>query len=326
VGYDYALARNGDRLCQTAIRGNHVAVVPKGRAGAEARIKDSAPEQPAQSSAGEGSTGTKPHKEVTVTNILKHIFGLGLQAYAKDAEPEKLAEAAEAIKKEEKPAEVPKPAEEKKPAEEPKPAEKPAEEKKATDHRKRRADDCRSRISDRLRACEDADIEALEEYLDEFFEEEAEEPQHEGEGEEPPAEEEVVADALPADDAVADDAKPLKVEDIRKKRRAKDEFIQPVEESTESRSADTALEILNALRPVVARDASPAVRRAFNAQLGRFTRSSKASSGSYAAAASAAGARAADTHGTFTPDRNAQQLQEHYDAIRAGKSINKEDK
>jgi hypothetical protein len=42
-GYKYHLAYDGERLSQVGITGNHVAVVARGRAGAEARINDSAP-------------------------------------------------------------------------------------------------------------------------------------------------------------------------------------------------------------------------------------------------------------------------------------------
>ena len=41
-GYEYALKREGDVLMQTMIRGNHVALVQRGRAGPEARINDEA--------------------------------------------------------------------------------------------------------------------------------------------------------------------------------------------------------------------------------------------------------------------------------------------
>lgn len=44
-GYTYKLARNGYRWEQRQIVGNHVALVPKGRAGSEARIYDAAPKE-----------------------------------------------------------------------------------------------------------------------------------------------------------------------------------------------------------------------------------------------------------------------------------------
>lgn len=77
-GYTYGLAWDGNQLSQINITGNHVAVVPKGRAGAEARIYDSA---------------DIPQPKRKIMNILKHIKGLGLKAYAQDAEPEALADA-----------------------------------------------------------------------------------------------------------------------------------------------------------------------------------------------------------------------------------------
>jgi hypothetical protein len=39
-GYSYSLRREGEKIMQVDIRGNHVAIVSKGRAGSEARIND----------------------------------------------------------------------------------------------------------------------------------------------------------------------------------------------------------------------------------------------------------------------------------------------
>jgi hypothetical protein len=80
-GYTYKLAKEGYRYDQRQILGNHVALVPKGRAGGEARINDAA-----------------PTKESPVKNIFKHLLGLGFQTYAKDAKPEDLAEAMDAVR------------------------------------------------------------------------------------------------------------------------------------------------------------------------------------------------------------------------------------
>lgn len=82
-GYTYQLAREGHRFDQRKIVGNHVALVPKGRAGHEARINDAA-----------------PSKELPVKNMFKHIFGLGMKEYAKDAKPEEFSEVIEEIRKE----------------------------------------------------------------------------------------------------------------------------------------------------------------------------------------------------------------------------------
>jgi hypothetical protein len=81
-GYLYTLAREGYRWDQRNILGNHVALVPKGRAG-EARIVDAAPE---------------PAKERTPVKFnLKNIFGMGFKEFAKDAKPEELSEAIDAL-------------------------------------------------------------------------------------------------------------------------------------------------------------------------------------------------------------------------------------
>lgn len=81
-GYAYKLKRDGTLFQQTDIIGNHVALVPKGRAGSEARINDAAPKR-----------GTR----MKIT--LKDILTKGLKAFASDAAttPEELNEAVEAI-------------------------------------------------------------------------------------------------------------------------------------------------------------------------------------------------------------------------------------
>jgi hypothetical protein len=357
-GYDYTLARDGDRIVQTEIRGNHVAVVPRGRAGAEARIKDSAPEASERNTAGGGSTGNQKEKP-KVPNMLKHLLGLGLKAFAADADPEKLAEAAEAIR-EEKKAEVPPP--------EKKADDRRADEKRADDRRadEKKADDCKTddkRVGDkraRFHAMldrmldesekgdedehtEDADMDELRELLGEFLEEgEGEYPERAGEpGAEGAEGEEVPArDSDPDDVALAgsfyggkfhpyrdsDHYSAAKAGEGKKKRRAHDRLIEPV--TDEHAAADhepTARDVLQALRPVVARSNDAGLRRAFNAQLGRFTRSSRASSGSYAGFSGATRQRAADESSQHQPEHN-QKLQTAYDAIRTGKPISKEEK
>jgi len=82
-GYLYRLAHIGHRWDQQQIVGNHVALVPKGRAGEEARINDAAPE---------------PAKERAPMKFnLKNILGMGLKEFAKDAKPEELSEALDAL-------------------------------------------------------------------------------------------------------------------------------------------------------------------------------------------------------------------------------------
>ena len=72
-GYTYLLGKDASgRLIQTQIRGNHIAIVPRGRAGSEVGIKDSALEK-------EG---------ITMAGLLRRIKALGFVSWAKDAKPE----------------------------------------------------------------------------------------------------------------------------------------------------------------------------------------------------------------------------------------------
>lgn len=114
-GYDFSIERVGDKICQIAILGNHVAVVKKGRAGAEARINDAAPEavdEPVvqnhheavpdrKQSAEERSSQTQKKETRTVKIMRDVLLGLGLKAFVADGErkPEEIAEAARAMAK-----------------------------------------------------------------------------------------------------------------------------------------------------------------------------------------------------------------------------------
>jgi hypothetical protein len=162
-GYDYSLGRDGGKLLQTGIRGNHVAVVPQGRAGAEARIYDSAPEQqiaedaPAPLEAPGGEIKTTKKEKLNVLNVAtttkqptnpnwfrRVVFGLGLRAMAQDenVKPEELAEAASAVSDAEEEEEEKKPFP---PAEDRKARDRKARDKKADD---RKADDSRAADDD----------------------------------------------------------------------------------------------------------------------------------------------------------------------------------
>lgn len=77
-GYSYRLAKEGYRFDQRDILGNHVALVPKGRAGHEARINDGAPE------------------ETVSMSILNTLLKKGF-SFSKDAKPEDIAAASRAI-------------------------------------------------------------------------------------------------------------------------------------------------------------------------------------------------------------------------------------
>ena len=91
-GYTLKLKRlNDGTLVMYHLRGNHVAVVEKGRAGPRIAIKDSAP-PPIQ-----------PKKERTKMSLWDRIRGAGLKAVLADASPEEAAEIAKDMAKEKEP-------------------------------------------------------------------------------------------------------------------------------------------------------------------------------------------------------------------------------
>lgn len=165
-GYNYELSWDGAKLSQENIIGNHVAVVLKGRAGAEARINDSA-------------DIPQPQRKHQMKSLKDWFFGDGLTALAKDnVEPKQIAAMARAFD------EGDSPKEEKK--EEPKPEEKKAEDADPLAEIK----DSLKGICDRLdklenpesEESEDEDTEAASEE-EEAESEDADEEDEEGKGE-----------------------------------------------------------------------------------------------------------------------------------------------
>ena len=104
---------------QTDIRGNHVAVVPNGRAGSDIRIRDERPAALAGISAPAAKSHQKERtrKPMSKTQENSSLVGRMLRAFAAtDAEPEEVAEAAKlASKSEERSEKATKDEEEKKP-------------------------------------------------------------------------------------------------------------------------------------------------------------------------------------------------------------------
>lgn len=104
--YNYGLAREGSKLLQVKIRGNHVAVVDKGRAGPEAAIQDGAEEAEVTtaqlpSTELEAKPVIRPaeRKENKIMNFRKHLVGLGLKSFLSnnpEMEPEQMTDAAKA--------------------------------------------------------------------------------------------------------------------------------------------------------------------------------------------------------------------------------------
>jgi hypothetical protein len=217
LGYDYAIKRAGDQIRQVGMMGNHLAVVPQGRAGDEVRINDAAPanqvsstraapSEPEASPPGPGArlaaqtvnaSPTKKEKP-KVKNNWKHIFGLGLRAKAADADtdPEELAELALDIGKHGRDSEVD---EEEELAEDRRVKDRKAKDRKkakdleedptdydhepAMDRKRRAMHDALDKLIDGEHPADDKrvkdeDLNELGDMLKEFFGQEAKEPEH----------------------------------------------------------------------------------------------------------------------------------------------------
>jgi hypothetical protein len=356
-GYNYHLALDGTRLLQVDICGNHVAVVRAGRAGSEARIYDAAPEAPAVAvevvseitepvaatppSEGIGSPDKAASVETEkttkgtykVTNIFKHLLGLGLKAYAADADPEKLSEAVEAVQQQSAKPEptILRPAaratdaaavEEK--TEEKKEAAK-ATDSDENDPRARMHGALDRMMDKRAKDAEDADVEELKKLMAEGDDPEAtdaEEDKTEEESEE--AEDEKAEEEGESEEAEGRDSA---------------DFIEPVSMGDEKRTAavrkpqglDTA-QMLRELRPLAARSKDLKFRKWFNTQTARANdalRSGKGTgTGSYKKFQTAA--RTVDTRAGTGMDQGGDpeaqecsRLNSEY-AKRFGKPISKE--
>jgi hypothetical protein len=277
LGYDYSIRKEDGRILQTDMRGNHVAVVPKGRAGSEARINDGVPE--AAGAAATTTTTTDKEKPIVNANKVKvsirHLLGLGLKEYAKDADPEDLAEAASQ-------AQV-------LPADDVRSDDRKADDRKADD---RRADD-RKRFHDALdRAldrrshdtgdvadkasdmADDADLNELRGLLDSYFSEEQQEPEHaaaDQEEDEPLNEEEPDESEEPVDDLEGQETDPSGKEVVVGDKKAHDRAV----------AIDGAMTVLRAMRPIVARSKDRGVKQAFNTALDSINKRSRASTSSY---------------------------------------------
>ena len=267
LGYDYGIRKVGDRIEQCDIVINHLAVVPKGRAGPEARIQDSAAGTPAAATITEppAPQPIQKREKRPVADAKKHLIGRLLQAFAKDAEPEDIGEAAKLLH-EEPPAQT--------------------GEDRSHDHRTK-MHDALDALMDRKKLGDNA---ALEEY----FKEEAEEPEHQdavldeheleeslgaADGEMCPECEKPMADCSCAMDE-EDPDEGAEVPGEGEVEPSGEEEI--VANDRRVRAADTvkgARAVLIALKPVLARSNDASVKRAFNAALASVTRTSRATTG-----------------------------------------------
>jgi hypothetical protein len=148
LGYDYGIARDGKKIIQCDMMGNHAAVVPKGRAGDLIAIGDAAPPADIEAATTKPSTAvlTEKKEKRPVKNNILHLLGLGLRAKAADSEtdPEELAQAALDVGKFQEPPE----AEDKK-----------ARDRKARDLEEEEAEDKRARDRKKARDLEEEEVE-----------------------------------------------------------------------------------------------------------------------------------------------------------------------
>ena len=240
-GYTFMLAKDEhDKFIMTEIRGNHVAVVPTGRAGRLYGIGDSALE-----SRDRRTSMAKP-------TFMQRIQALGFSSWAKDAKPEELVEGLaelSAVKDED---EV---------------AKKAAEEEKAERDKKAKKD------------CEDggkdADFVGLKRLIDEWLEEEEGESEHKGaadrfkgfikkKGGKDAAEygEDEMTDA----DKLEEEEKKDKKEEKKEAAEDADALILPADEHSKSEfSTGDAAKHLLTLKPVIAACKSKGAKDAYNA-------------------------------------------------------------
>lgn len=148
-GYTFTLVRRNDgQLVQTNIRGNHIAIVPTGRAGKEVAIGDTAPPK-------------SPKEKKPVKRIKDRLIGLGLiaAATATDADPEEIARMAKEATKDDEPEED----KDKKAKEEKAAADKAAKDAAETEEKaKKEAEEKAAKD----KAAKDADVEDLDEPKD----------------------------------------------------------------------------------------------------------------------------------------------------------------
>lgn len=85
-GYDYVIKKGSKGFEQSQIRGNHLALVESGRAGQKAAIQDEMPD-----------AIIKQKKEGETNTMKKNIFYKMFAAFAKDADPEEIAQAGQAL-------------------------------------------------------------------------------------------------------------------------------------------------------------------------------------------------------------------------------------
>ena len=238
-GYTFHLDKDSsERYIQRKICGNHVAIVPKGRAGADVGIKDAAPKL---------KIG-----RITMSNRL--LVALGLQAALKDAKPDEVAGIVDAALEEEKEKEEKK------------------GEKDCVKDRKRGAKDGKPAVA-ALREAASGFMSAL----DAFLGEEEEEPEHGAKDKKKAAKdadefgEDGMSDAEEESEGKEDEKR--EKESKKAEKDAEGAIVLSPDEHAESNfSTGDAASLVSMLRPLVARSGDKAAKDAFSA----FSRKVKA--------------------------------------------------
>jgi hypothetical protein len=253
-GYDYKLFKTeAGTLEQREIRGNHLALVGDARAGEDARINDA-----------KGSNYMN-------RNMRQVLMGLGFKVFAKDAEPEEIARAATAMRgldgKEEEEVH-----ENKERSLDKRRARDREDREDYTDRDTERGRDCEGmdadeeesarlhkaldRALDKRRAsrqrdarASDVDMDELRRLLDEHLEEEEEEPEH---SEESP---------LESEDESSEAERKKYIESPQPTPTTEREDAG---EYSYSKGADSALAVLKAMRPIIARSTDSKLKKQFS--------------------------------------------------------------
>lgn len=222
-GYNYELHEEDGKMVQRQIRGNHIAVVDKGRAGKRVCIKDSAPNKERSK-----TKMDKPSIRKVLARMLAH--------YAKDADPDELEQAVDAVEEitSEEPAPAPAPV-----PEEPQQDADPMAEVMA------RLDAIEAKLGTTDEAPEEDPLARLEKDLDEIEAQNAPAPEEE---------EPMVPDEDP-DEAEAHFVDPEAINEQDEDEVVEAEEVEevPMEDCGPSKkAADAARVALNAIKPVIA--------------------------------------------------------------------------
>lgn len=239
LGYDFSIRRDGDKIVQCSMIGNHNAVVPNGRAGDYVSIQDADPtaQQSLATSTAPPEVAAAVYAPIVIPPIPtkethpvaekkswlrlfkgKHLIEL---ARATDADPEKIMEAVDALHEDE-----PKEAEDKKAKDNevvvPPNTQENEFKSETGDAKHKSLHDALDRMLDKKASANDADIAELKKLMGDFLSEEEKEPEHEA------------VDTAPLDEVLAGKAEDCEGCGMAMDACVCDEEVEPGEHMTES--------------------------------------------------------------------------------------------